>query len=96
MVEKSEPGAFDLFVAMVSANHPGLTVSRGWIDDKSDNEEENKQEIITDVFMDQLISQVNIPESPITPTETTAAVTEQVQAGLSLAIFWDEVSGLSL
>ena len=33
--------------------------------------------------MDQLISQVNIPEPPITPTETTAAVTEQAQAGPS-------------
>ena len=36
-----------------------------------------------DAFIDQLISQVNVPEPPIMPTKTTAAITEQAQAGPS-------------
>ena len=36
-----------------------------------------------DAFTDQLFSQVNIPEPPITQTETTTAVTEQAPAGPS-------------
>ena len=62
MAKKSEPGALDLLV------------NPGWFAATSENEAANKQEDM-ETFIDQLISQVEIPELPIPPTETTAAST---------------------
>ena len=68
MAEKSESGAFDLFI------------SPGWFADTSEGEEINQQEDM-EALIDELIPRVEIPE--LTHTETTTSATEKIQAGPS-------------